>query len=142
MKTKLIKKIAIGISTVFILLVMVLAIHIYVVTQHKYVDTNALVMARIDIKQDIKQGDADRIAAWLYQQKGVDHVLCNPQSDIVVFTYYPTKGDANKITADLQHSLGYKANRYLPGKEELKSGCPVASDSKTYQLYTYLKKNL
>ena len=37
MKTKLIKKIAIGTSTVFILLVMVLAIHIYVTFDTKYI---------------------------------------------------------------------------------------------------------
>jgi len=142
MKSRLVRKIAIGISSVFFLLVMILAVHIYIVTRPKAIDTNALVMARIDIKQSIKQSDAEKITAWLYRQKGIHHVLCNPQSDIVVFTYYPAKADANRITTQLQNSLGYQASRYLPNAEELKTGCLVGSQSKAYQLYTYLKKNL
>ena len=142
MKSGLIRKIVIGISSVFFLLVLVLAVHIYVVTRPKITDPNTLVMARMDIKQPIQQKDAEKITAWLYRQKGIDHVLCNPQSDILVFTYYPAKADPNSLTAQLQNSLGYRVSRYIPNAEDLKTGCPVGSQSKVYQLYSYLKKNL
>jgi len=61
----------------FLFLVLVLAVHIYWVTRPKAPDANTKIMARIDIKQPITQADADKITTWLYQQKGIDHVLVN-----------------------------------------------------------------
>jgi hypothetical protein len=139
MKKKMIKRFLIGTGTVLLLLVMVLAIHIYVVTRPKAPDAHTRIMARIDIRQDITRDDADKITAWLYQQKGIDHVLCNPQSDIVVFTFFPIKTSADKIVKDFKSSLPYKAERYMPSESEMKSGCPVASTSFSYKVYSFFK---
>ena len=129
MKKKL-KKITIGTVSVLLLLTVVLAIHIYIVTRPKAPDASTKAMARIDIKQHLTQEDAAKITAWLYhQQKGIDHVLVNAQSDIAIFTFYPVKTNANKIVSDFKATFNYQADRYVPTQEALAGGCPVASTS-------------
>jgi hypothetical protein len=139
MKKRTLKRIALTVLSVFVLLAGVLVVHIYVVTRPR-VDANTRVMARIDIQQPITPVDADKITAWLYQQKGVDHVMVNQQSATAIFTYAPIKNDGSRITQDFKASLPYsKAERYVPTEEEMKNGCPVASNSFTYKLVSYVK---
>jgi len=131
------KRIALGVLSVFGLLVLVLCVHIYIVTRPKPIDANTRAMARIDIRQAITQTDADRITSWLYQQKGVDHVLVNPRSDIAVFTFFPVKTTARQVVSDFKAQLPYKAERFIPGEEAMKGGCPVASTSISYKVYSF-----
>ena len=134
------KRIALAVLGVFVLGVVVLAIHIYVVTRPR-VDADTRVMVRIDLRQDIGQADADRITAWLYQQRGVDHVLVNPQSDIAIFTFAPVVNDANRIVGDFRAQTSYKqARRYMPTEKEMQGGCPVAATSVAYKVSRFIQK--
>jgi hypothetical protein len=139
MKKISLKKILLGTLSIFLLLVLVLSVHIYMVTRPKAPDEHTRIMARIDIKQDIGQDDATKITTWLYQQKGIDHVLVNPQADIVIFTFFPVKTSADRIVRDFKSNFSYKAERYVPSVADLQSGCPVASTSKTYKIYNFFK---
>ena len=139
MKKRTWKSIAFGVLAVFGLLVIVLSVHIYIVTRPKPINTGTRAMARIDIRQPITQADADKITAWLYRQKGVDHVLVNPESDIAVFTFFPIRTTADQVVRDFKASMPYKAERFIPSEEALKGGCPVASTSTTYKIYSWLK---
>jgi hypothetical protein len=134
-KNKFKKILWVSLSTVA-LLVTVLVVHIYIVTRPKAPDATTKIMARLDFKQGLKQDDADRITAWLYNQKGVDHVLCNQKSGIAVFTFYPVKTSADKITSDMRSELPYAVNRYMPSKEEMQSGCPVGAGSVSSKIYS------
>jgi hypothetical protein len=139
MTKKTIKKILLGTFSFFALMIIVLAVHIYVVTKPK-VDEHTRIMARIDINKPIDQQDANKITAWLYQQNGVDHVLCNPKTSIVVFTYSPLKANANSIAENFKNDLNYSdAKRYIPTEAEMQGGCPVASTSFTYKAYRFVK---
>ena len=124
---------------VFVFLSIVLAIHIYIVTRPKAVDPQALIMARIDIKDSIDTDDANKITSWLYQQKGINHVLVNPKTRIVVFTFFPVKTSGDKIVKNFQMSFNYQATRYVPTEAEIQSGCPVISNPVGSKLYTYIK---
>ncbi len=132
-------RIALAALSVFGLLILILAVHIYIVTRPKPIDAYTRAMARIDIRQAITQADADRITAWLYEQKGVDRVLVNPKTDIAVFTFFPVQTTADRIVSDFKASLPYKAERCIPSAAALKNGCPVASSSVTYKIYSWLK---
>ena len=125
-------------SATLLLLIVVLGIHIYMVTKPR-VDAHTVVMARIDIKQPIDQEDADKITSWLYTQKGINHVLCNAKTDIVIFTFYPIVTSANQIVSNFKNDLNYKAERFMPSEKDLKSGCPVAATSMTYKIYNFIK---
>ena len=126
MKKRTWRRIALGALWTFVSLVVILAVHIYIVTRPKAPDANTRIMARIDIRQDIDRQDSVRITAWMYRQKGMDHVLVNPQSDIVVFTFFPVKTSADRIVRDFKAGLPYKAERFLPSEAAMKGGCPVA----------------
>ena len=125
MKGKLIKKVAISAGIISLLLVAVLGVHIYVVTRPKPVDPTLVAMARIDIKQPIDQTDADKIVSYLDAQPGVSHVLVNPKTDIVVFTFYPTRTTANQIVQNFKSAFDYKAERYVPAKSDIHGACPM-----------------
>jgi hypothetical protein len=135
MKTKTIKKVLLYTLGVFTLLVMVLALHIYLVYRPKAPDAYSKIMARIDIKQQLTQNDANKIAAWMYHQKGIDHVLVNPQTNIVVFTFFPIKTTGNQIVDHFKAAFPYKADRFMPSAADLKNGCPAAASSFTYKIY-------
>ena len=141
MKKRTIKRIALWGTSLFLLLVLVLAVHIYIMTRPKAPDADTRIMARIDIKQPITQEDANRITTWLYREKGVDRVLCNPANGIVVFTFAPIISNGNRIVADLQAALPYKAERFLPSEEEMEraGGCPVAGNSLGYRVALFFK---
>jgi len=139
MKKRTWRRIALGVLSTFLLLVAVLAVHIYMVTRPKAPDANTRIMARIDIKQDISQQDAGRIATWMYQQKGMDHVLVNPQRDIVVFTFFPIITSASRIMNDFRADLPYKAERFLPTADQMRAGCPLAVSSPAHKVLSFFK---
>src|ERR1700754_2319462 len=119
MQKRVWKRIALTVVCVFVLGLAVLAVHVYTVTRPR-VDASTRILVRVDVKQDIDQAEADRITAWLYQQKGVDHVLVNPQSDIAVFTLAPLKNSAAEVVSQFRKNMAYKAQRFLPSQEEMK----------------------
>lgn len=139
MKTKTVKKILIGSASLFLILVAVLSVHIYLVTRPKAPDASTRVMARVDIKQDISQEEADRIRYWFAHQKGIDNVMCNTANHNIVFTYFPIKNNASQIVQDFKANFNIKAQQYIPTEQEMMAGCPVASNSKTYKFFTYIK---
>ncbi|HUB62528.1 MAG TPA: hypothetical protein VL978_17560 [Puia sp.] len=117
----------------------VLGVHIYVVTRPR-ADAHSRGMVRIDLHQKIERADADRIAAWLSRQRGVDHVLVNPRTAIAVFTYWPAKANPGLIVRGFRDSLPYShAKRYLPAAAEVSGGCPMTAMPATNRIYEFLK---
>jgi hypothetical protein len=136
MKKHKFKKILWTTMSVITLLAAVLVVHIYMVTRTKAPDINTRIMARLDFNQPLQKEDANKITAWLYNQKGVDRVLCNAQSGIAVFTFSPLQTGADKIVSGIRSNLYYKVDRYMPSKEELQSGCPVGAGSGSSKVYS------
>lgn len=137
MKSKTIKKIATWSVATLFFLVIVLAVHIWW-AYHPKIDANTKVMARIDIKQPVSKDDASKISSWLYHQQGVDHVLVNPDTRIVVFTFYPIKASGNEIVNKFKTDLHYRADRFIPTQKDLASSCPVAGSSFYYKVYKFV----
>jgi hypothetical protein len=140
MKRKLITKVLVYSGALLLLLTGVLAIHIYLVTRPQAPDASTRIMARIDIRKDINAAEATGITAWLYQQPGVDRVLCNVASDIVVFTYCPIQANADQLSADLGKKLRLPVERVKPTAAEMRSACPVPAGSRSGKLMAYLKQ--
>jgi myo-inositol-hexaphosphate 3-phosphohydrolase len=138
MKKRTWKKIALTAAAVVVVGIVVLPLHIWWVMRPR-VDAKTRIMARIDINKPILKTDADRITAWLYQQKGVEHVLVSQQSDMAIFTYSPQKNNANTIAREFRQDLAYDhAVRIVPSEEEMAMGCPVAGASFAYKVYKFM----
>ncbi|MEO8821386.1 MAG: hypothetical protein ABI267_05910 [Ginsengibacter sp.] len=133
------KKIFRRIMLVFGILTVVLVIHIYWVTRPKPISPNTIVMARIDIKNDLGQQDANKIQTWLYQQKGVNHVMVNPATRIAIFTFYPAKVSGDQIVHNFQASFNYDAKRFVPTQEEIDNGCPALPATVTKKIASFVK---
>jgi hypothetical protein len=118
----------------FLFLFVVLAVHIYFVYRPAP-DAYTKVMARIDIKQPINQDDANKITSFLAHEKGIDHVLVNPQTSIVIFTFFPVKTTGNQVVNDFKSHFSFKADRFVPDAASLKGSCPMAASSYTYKIY-------
>src|ERR1700760_3790104 len=101
MKKRKWKRIVLTSAAVFVGLVVILAVHIWWVTRPR-VDASTRVLARIDLHQAVGQGDADRMQAWLYQQKGVKYVLINQKAEIALFSFAPLENDGNRIVRDFR----------------------------------------
>lgn len=142
MKNTKSKKIFKCIIWVFGILTIVLVIHIYWVTKPKVPDSHTIVMARIDIKNSLNQEDANKIKIWLYQQKGIDHVVVNTKTQIAIFTFYPTKTSADQIVRNFKTSFNYDIKRFVPTKEEIANGCPALPPSVTQKISSFIKQNL
>jgi hypothetical protein len=127
------------ISGVLLFGVAVLAVHIYIETRPR-TDAHSRGMARVDLHQKIERADADRIAAWLSRQSGVDHVLVNRGAAIVVFTYLPAKANPRLIIRAFSDSFPYgRAERYLPTAAQMQKGCPMTATPVTNKIYEFLK---
>lgn len=122
-----------------LVMIVVLGVHIYMVTRPKAPTAQTVAMARIDLSTDINNEDAAKITSWLYEQKGVDHVLCNENANLVVFTFHPLIANADIIANRLINTLHYTGHRYVPSEAEMKGGCPVAATSVTYKVYGFFK---
>jgi hypothetical protein len=142
MKKRNWKRIVLMSSAIFVGLVVILGVHIWWVT-HPRIDAGTRVMARIDMHQPITQDDASKITAWLYQQKGVEHVLVNPGGEIAVFSVAPAKNDVNRIVEDFRTRTPYtNAVRFMPRLDPNAAGCPVATTSLTYKVYKFVQRIL
>ncbi|OMP76816.1 hypothetical protein [[Flexibacter] sp. ATCC 35208] len=112
-------------------LVLVLAVHIYLVTRPKPADAHTRIMARMDIQQSLTAQEGEQVQAWLYAQPGVDHVLVNAGTRIAIFTYSPLLADANDIISRCGQSLHYTATRFVPSAADMQKGCPAMAQSFT-----------
>jgi len=138
MKRKITKILLYSFGT-FLFLFVVLAVHIYFVYRPAP-DAYSKVMARIDIKQPINQDDANKISAFMVHQKGVDHVLVNPDTRIVVFTFFPVQTTGDQVVNNFKSHFPYKADRFMPTADNLKHSCPMAASSYTYKIYKIITK--
>jgi hypothetical protein len=142
MKTKTIKKIVLYSLSSVLFLAVVLAVHIWWVYRLKAPNAYSKVMARIDIKQPVSQDEASKITVWMYHQKGIDHVLVNPQNRIVIFTFFPVKTNGNEVVKNFRARFNLKANRFMPSQSDLAGSCPVAGSSFTYKVYKFIANTL
>lgn len=131
----MIKKIFIGLGIIVLVLSTVLGVHIYLVTRPKPIDPNMKVLARIDFQEKITSENSKNIMSFLYAQTGVDHVLVNESSKVVIFSFFPTKANANVLVMAMNKTLGTEGKRYLPSEKELMEGCPVNQESFTMKAY-------
>lgn len=137
MKNTRYKKILLSLAGVITVLAIVLCVHIYQVTHKKITDPNAIALARIDFTQSFSKEDATKFYAWFIKQNGVNRVAFNTENQNAVLAYYPLKVDATKLTETFCRQFNVNAKRYVPSKQEMMQGCPVAEikNNQTENIY-------
>lgn len=128
MKKSLLKKVLLGLAGTTMILTAILCVHIYQVTHKKITDPNAIALARIDFSQKFSKEDATKFYAWFNEQNGVNRVAFNTENQNAVLAYYPVKADATKLVESFCKQFNINAKRYMPSKQEMMQGCPVAAN--------------
>lgn len=126
MKKSLLKKVLITLASVIGLFVIILSVHIYQVTHKKITDPNAIALARIDFNQSFTQEQAADFSNWFNTQNGINRSVFNVEYKNAVIAYYPVKTNATEVIATFCKKFNVDAKRYLPSKQEMMKGCPVA----------------
>lgn len=126
MKLTMMKKILLSAIGVLVVAGAVLGVHIYQVTKLKPADPNAIAIARIDFKKPITAENASMYYTWFKAQKGINRIQFNTESNNAVLAFYPSQVNATQLVDSFIKTFHVEANRYLPSKQELMQGCPVA----------------
>ena len=140
MKKNSIKRTLIWGGAIFAFLVLVLAVHIYVVTRPKVISPYSRTMARIDLHRPITQDDAANITAWLRQQKGVENAYVSPKSDKAIFLFFTAQTTGNKVVEDFKDQMHYdSAVRFLPKAGDYEKSCPVVAVAYTEKIAKFFR---
>jgi hypothetical protein len=127
MKPILKRKWLIGLLIFFASLNLLLGAHIYLVTRKHQPNAQALVLARLDFPAPLT-ADVPDMLQWFNRQPGIHKAVCSPQNRNLVFGYFPTQTDVSQLIQDFNRHFNQQARRFLPGKQQMKSGCPIGNN--------------
>lgn len=128
MKSILKRKWLIGLLIFFASLNLLLGAHIYLVTRKHQPNAQTLVMARLDFPAPLTADAVPGMLHWFNQQPGIHKAVCSPQNRNLVFGYFPSQTNASQLIQDFNRRFNQQARRYLPGTQQLKSGCPIGNN--------------
>jgi hypothetical protein len=138
MKSKIIKTASI-IAGVFFALVIILAVHIYMVTRPK--STNMIQLSRLDFKQTIDSAEANKITGFVGHLPGVQKAYFNPADSVLIYGYIVGKQNSTTVYDDLMAYGHYKAVKFVVDPAMVAKGCPVFDKSSfTYRISAFLSK--
>lgn len=143
MNKKIITKIAIWSTAVIAVLVSILIVHIYLVTQKSpNLEANNRQLSRIDFKQDIDTVEAEKIKGFVKSLSGVDGVYFNIKDEILVYTYEVGKQNSAFVFNKLIAFGKYKAVKYEVTKEQAENGCPIGKEKSSliYKITSLISK--
>lgn len=139
MKKRTIKRTLLWSVSLFTFLVLVLAVHIYVVTRPKVISPYSKTMVRIDLHQPIDQAQADNMRFWFNRQKGVVDSYVSVKSDKALFLFFTTQNTGNKVVADFKTQFHFdNAQRFLPAASDYEKSCPVAGVSEITKFFQHI----
>ncbi|MCC5939375.1 MAG: heavy-metal-associated domain-containing protein [Lunatimonas sp.] len=131
----MIKRIVIGALVLAGVLVVVLAMHIYMVTASEGQKGPVFAMGKFIFEQEL---DAEAQAAFssvFKKQEGIKDVRINRDAGFFICLYDQKKWSTEAIIQSVQEHFQVSAYRYHPSTEELASSCPAFSkDSFIYRL--------
>ncbi len=143
MNKKLIKRILFGALALFVVFVITLGVHIYMVTApiREMKKQPQLQLTRIDFKQEMDSVSVEKIKNAAMSLDGVHNCLFNPQGKMFVVGFYNDKQNSEKVYKAVMASGNYKAEKFVPTEEGLAKGCPAIDKSSfTYQLGNMFEK--
>ncbi|GGZ26261.1 hypothetical protein GCM10007049_18660 [Echinicola pacifica] len=136
----MIKKIIIGIGLMVILLVSILAVHIYMVTSSKPSGPN-WAMSQIDFNEDIDSLKSVAVSAGFLDMDGLKDARVNRVSDYMVVLYDRQKHSPHELVSQMNSKFDMKASLFQPSESELAASCPaIDKSSLTYQLGGFFQK--
>jgi hypothetical protein len=141
-KTKRILKYTVfSAMAVFVLLTLVLAVHIYQVSNMPKGGVDGWQMARIDVVSTKDSISLEMFRNAVQSQDGVFHTYVNYASGTLAFAYNPEVTHADTVCSSAKLVTGLKAERILVHAEDVANACPVIDkNSITYRISSGFQK--
>ncbi len=138
----MIKRILLGIIALTAFLIAILAVHIYMVTQHKEGSVTSLTMSRIDFPQPIEPVNGNQIKLHLNQLEGVKDVRINFSNGHIICLYDRKAQSPHDLVASINENFMEQAILFQPSDEMLAQSCPaIDKKSITYRLGAFFQKS-
>jgi hypothetical protein len=138
---KWLKRVLIGSAGIFALLIMILAVHIYQVSNKPKGGVDGWQMARIDFTQSLDSTEFSFVRDVLHGLGGIHHSVANIPEGILVYAYDPQKQKASDVYMSLIKETGFKAKRFVVTESNLGGACPVIDkNSITYRISSGFQK--
>ncbi|MCT4561651.1 MAG: hypothetical protein N4A41_09760 [Crocinitomicaceae bacterium] len=126
---RIIKKILLWGSGIFLLLVVVLFVHIWMVTGNKKQDQRKRQLARIDILQPVDSLQVSTLRNCISAQEGVRTTLYTANENALIYEFDPTNQSSDKVLEKASSETGLALKKFMISKEQSMEGCPVMDKS-------------
>tara|TARA_R110002049_G_C9149370_1_gene560156 strand:+ start:562 stop:1008 length:447 start_codon:yes stop_codon:yes gene_type:complete len=130
-------------SAILTILVIILAVHIYLVTQPKEKNpTLSWQLARIDINESIPLSKeiVSKTYKTLKQIKGIQRIVVNSKEGNVVIAYFPKDQTQEGIYSAFEKNTDFTSVLFTPSDKQLAAGCPVLDkNSISYKLGSFFE---
>lgn len=126
---RLIKRILLWGTGVFLLLVIVLFVHIWMVTGNKRQDLRKRQLARIEILQPVDSLQVNQLRACISSQEGVRTTLYTAQENALIYELDPTVQTTDRVLAEAASQTGLSLKKFELSKEQSIAGCPVMNEN-------------
>jgi hypothetical protein len=131
----MIKKIILSIGSILFLLVLVLAVHIYMVTGKAVPEGPNWSMGKIEVATQVDSLSVNEIKQDFLEKPYIRAFRANIDQGHFILLYDRKQVSGDDLAAELGSKLNSQASLYRPSVEELASSCPaIPKDSFTYQL--------
>lgn len=138
---RIIKYTVFSAMAVFVLLTIVLAVHIYQVSNKPKGGVDGWQMARIDVVSTKDSIPLDMFKNAVQAQEGVFHTYLNYTSGTLAFAYDPFVIYADTVCSRAMLHTGLEAERILVHAEDVANACPVIDkNSITYRISSGFQK--
>lgn len=139
MKKPIIIRVLLSILGSIVIMMGVLAFHVYEVTKRKNDFRDYRQLSRIDFTSPLDTSEALTIRNQIASVKGVEAVYVNPSQKNAVFTYDNRIVSAAEVLALVRKQPAYGAKLYLVSNSEVGKGCPVVNpNSFSYKTTRFL----
>jgi hypothetical protein len=136
----MVKKIIIGIVGIAILLVTVLAVHIYQVTATKKNNGPSMAMSKILLHEELDSLTSLGVKFFIQENEGVKDTRINRSAGHAICLYDRNSNDVREIIEALNQKFELRATLFQPSAEELAMSCPaIDRNSVTYKLGNFFE---
>jgi len=136
-------KIAIWSGSILTLLIIVLAVHIYMVIPTKEENpTASWQLSRIDIKEPLplSENQVKEINRSIKSIDGVERAVVNKDHGTLVVAYFPSKNNIDLIYSRFTENTDISTSLFKPTKDQLAASCPVINkNSISYRMGSFFQ---
>ncbi|WP_158859295.1 heavy-metal-associated domain-containing protein [Lunatibacter salilacus] len=136
----MIKKIILGVAGIAVLLIGILAVHIYQVTAAKKSKAPSLAMSKILLHEELDSLSSLELKSFIQINDGVKDARINRAAGHAICLYDRNSADVRDIISSINQKFELQATLFQPSADELAMSCPaIDRNSVTFKLGNFFE---